>query len=63
MSGGGNANQTVTSSAPSFQIVGNAWANPLANLGGNPIKAYVVSQEVTTSQELDRNHIKNATFH
>lgn len=67
-SGGGsisssnNATQTVTSSAPSFQIVGNAGANPLANLGGNPIKAYVVSQEVTTSQELDRNHIKNATF-
>lgn len=67
--GGGNnstppssLNQTVTSSAPSFQIVGNAGANPLANLGGNPIKAYVVSQEVTTSQELDRNHIKNATF-
>lgn len=61
MSSGG-ATQTVTSSAPSFQIVGNAGANPLANLGGNPIKAYVVSQEVTTSQELDRNHIKNATF-
>lgn len=67
--GGGNnstppssLNQTVTSSAPSFQIVGNAGANPLANLGGNLIKAYVVSQEVTTSQELDRNHIKNATF-
>jgi len=60
--GGGSANQTITSSAPSFQIVGNAGANPLANLGGNPIKAYVVSSEVTTGQELDRNHIKNATF-
>ena len=67
--GGGNnsappstAGQTVTSSAPSFQIVGNAGANPLAGLGGAPIKAYVVSAEVTTSQQLDRNHIKNATF-
>jgi len=62
--GGGNdtATQTVTSSAPSFQIVGNAGTNPLGGLGGAPIKAYVVSSEVTTSQQLDRNHIKNATF-
>ena len=61
--GGGNtATQQVTSSAPSFQIVGNAGANPLAGLGGAPIKAYVVSAEVTTSQQLDRNHVKNATF-
>ena len=57
-----NAGQTVTSSAPSFQIVGNAGANPLAGLGGAPIKAYVVSAEVTTSQQLDRNHVKTATF-
>lgn len=67
--GGGNNSappsgltQPVTSSAPSFQIVGNAGANPLAGLGGAPIKAYVVSAEVTTSQQLDRNHVKNATF-
>ena len=57
-----NAGQTVTSSAPSFQIVGNSGTNPLAGLGGAPIKAYVVSAEVTTSQQLDRNHVKNATF-
>jgi hypothetical protein len=57
-----NANQNVTSSAPSFQIVGNSGTNPLAGLGGAPIKAYVVSAEVTTSQQLDRNHVKNATF-
>lgn len=64
MGGGGNdtATQTVTSSAPSFQIVGNAGTNPLGGLGGAPIKAYVVSSEVTTGQQLDRNHIKNATF-
>lgn len=60
--GGGGASQTVTSSAPSFQIVGNAGTNPLSGLGGAPIKAYVVSSEVTTSQQLDRNHVKNATF-
>jgi hypothetical protein len=67
--GGGNnsappspATQNVTSSAPSFQIVGNSGTNPLAGLGGAPIKAYVVSAEVTTSQQLDRNHVKNATF-
>jgi len=59
---GSGATQTVTSSAPTFQIVGNAGANPLGGLGGAPIKAYVVSSEVTTGQQLDRNHIKNATF-
>jgi hypothetical protein len=49
--------------APSFNIVGNAQAtNPLAGLGSSPIKAYVVSGEVTTAQSLDRQKVYSATF-
>lgn len=48
---------------PNFNIVGNAQAtNPLAGLGNQPIQAYVVSGEVTTAQNLDRNRINYATF-
>lgn len=48
--------------APSFNIVGNSGINQLAELGGQPIQAYVVSGEVTSAQALDRNRIQNATF-
>jgi len=59
--GGGGATSSVIS--PNFNIVGNAQAtNPLAGLGGQPIQAYVVSGEVTTAQNLDRNRINYATF-
>jgi hypothetical protein len=49
-------------SAPNFNIVGNSGINQLAELGGQPIQAYVVSGEVTSAQALDRNRIQNATF-
>ena len=55
-SGGGGA------TAPNFNIVGNSGMNQLAELGGQPIQAYVVSGEVTSAQALDRNRIQNATF-
>ena len=48
--------------APNFNIVGNSGINQLAELGGQPIQAYVVSGEVTSAQSLDRNRIQNATF-
>ena len=48
--------------APNFNIVGNSGINQLAELGGQPIQAYVVSGEVTSAQALDRNRIQNATF-
>lgn len=58
-----NANISGGAVAPNFNVVGNAQAqNPLANLGQNPIKAYVVSGEVTTAQSLDRNKVYSATF-
>ena len=47
---------------PNFNIVGNAGANPLAQLGNAPLQAYVVSGEVTSAQSLDRNRIKSATL-
>ena len=55
-----SSNSIIT---PNFNIVGNAQAtNPLSGLGGQPIQAYVVSGEVTTAQNLDRNRINYATF-
>ena len=68
--GGGSAGVSAPTSgaggsviSPNFNIVGNAQAtNPLAGLGGQPIQAYVVSGEVTTAQNLDRNRINYATF-
>lgn len=57
---GGAASNVIT---PNFNIVGNAQAtNPLTGLGNQPIQAYVVSGEVTTAQNLDRNRINYATF-
>lgn len=58
--GGGGGGGGV--SAPNFNIVGNSGINQLAELGGQPIQAYVVSGEVTSAQALDRNRIQNATF-
>jgi hypothetical protein len=51
---------------PAFNVVGASPVNQLAQrLGDNqnvPIKAYVVSGEVSTAQALDRNIIKSATL-
>ena len=60
--GGGSMGGGGTPAAPNFNIVGNSGINQLAELGGQPIQAYVVSGEVTSAQALDRNRIQNATF-
>lgn len=58
--GGGGTGGAVT---PQFNIVGNSQAtNPLTGLGSQPIKAFVVSGEVTTAQSLDRQKVYSATF-
>lgn len=60
ISGGGGTN-----AAPSFNVVGNAGVNQIANtLGGGqpPIQAYVVANNVTTQQSLDRNIVSNASL-
>jgi hypothetical protein len=69
--GGGGAGSVSTPSStaaassittPEFNIVGGNTANQLAGLGQQPVQAYVVSNEVTTAQSLDRNRVQNATL-
>jgi hypothetical protein len=71
-SGGGGSSPAITNtiSQPStpaqFNIVGQSNLNQLAqSIGGQfqqPIRAYVVGQDVTTSQQLQRQRVKTATF-
>ena len=64
-SGGGGSGGRAPS-PPSFNIVGNSSDNQLAtSLGGQEdpvIKTYVVSEDVTTAQSLDRNRVNTATL-
>jgi len=64
--GGGGEGGTTAPAAPSFNVVGASATNQLAQTIGNkeqqPIKAYVVSNEVTTQQGLDRNIVKSASI-
>ena len=52
--------------APQFNIVGQSGTNQLAqSIGGQfdqPIRAYVVGGDVTTSQQLQRQRVRTATF-
>jgi len=52
--------------APSFNVVGASSTNQLAQTIGNqqqqPIKAYVVANDVTTQQSLDRNIVSSASI-
>ena len=57
--GGGAGGEAV---APQFNVVGDSGVNQLAQLQQQPVQAYVVSGEVTTSQALDRNRVENATL-
>ncbi len=69
---GGNSNVSATGSfsasapaeatPPSFNIVGATATNQIANLLSNqePIKAFVVSQDVTTAQSLERNIVEGS---
>ena len=57
----------TTPSAPAqFNVVGQSGVNQLAqSIGGQfeqPIRAYVVGQDVTTAQQLERQRVKTATF-
>ena len=57
---------TVSSLPPAFNVVGASDTNQLATaIGGQqqqPIQAYVVSNDVTTAQEMDRNIVKGASI-
>ena len=59
---GGNTPTATAPRTPSFDII---QAQPQMQLGAlqqQPVKAYVVSGEVSTAQALDRNRVRNATF-
>lgn len=69
--GGGGATPsasgfTAAAQAPSFNVIGGGAQNQLAGLLADqtqkPVKAYVVSNEVTTAQSLDRNIVESATL-
>jgi hypothetical protein len=68
--GGGGSIQTpqvpTGSAPPAFNVVGTSGSNQLAGAIATqqqqPVKAFVVSNDVTTAQELDRNIVSGATI-
>ncbi len=52
------------SQAPAFNIVGQSGANQIADVVASqaPVKAYVVANDVTTAQSLERNIVEGATL-
>jgi hypothetical protein len=65
-SGGGGATGATAPTPPSFNVVGASGTNQLAQSIGaqqqQPIQAYVVANNVTTAQSLQRNIIESATI-
>ena len=63
---GGGVGSAPTSQPPAFNVVGAGSTNQLAEaIGGQsqqPIKTYVVANDVTTSQSLDRNIVDGASI-
>jgi hypothetical protein len=55
---------TISTSPPQFSTVGASGTNQLAELLGNqpPPRAFVVSGDVSTAQELDRNIVSSASL-
>lgn len=67
LSGGGTTETSggATETPPAFNLVGASGVNQIQDSLQNeqqPIKAFVVSQDVTTAQELDRNIIESASI-
>lgn len=63
---GGGGGGAAAPAAPSFNVVGasaqNQLAEAIAGTESQPVKAYVVSSDVTTAQELDRKIIEGASI-
>ncbi len=59
LGGGGEAGEAGEVQAPDFNVVGaggvSQLATTLAGVTGQPLKAFVVSKEITSAQELERN--------
>lgn len=64
--GGGSAPSASAPQAPAFNVVGASPENQLAEVLGDqqkqPVKAYVVSDEVTNAQAMDRKIVKGASI-
>ncbi|CAB4148595.1 hypothetical protein UFOVP531_12 [uncultured Caudovirales phage] len=64
--GGGSAPSAPAMAAPSFNVIGQGGANQIAqSIAGQeqqPLQAFVVANDVTTSQSLSRNIVNNASM-
>ena len=62
--GGGGGTSPTPATAPTFNVVGNTGVNQIEQSLGSqqPVQAYVVANNVTTAQSLDRNIINNASL-
>lgn len=64
--GGGEGGDTGEVEAPDFNVVGaggvSQLATTLAGVTRQPLKAFVVSKEITSAQELERNITNNASL-
>ena len=65
-SGGGGSTPSTPPAPPSFNIVGASGTNQLADaIGGQtqqPVQAFVVANDVTSAQSLDRNIVEGASL-
>ena len=64
--GGSTGGGATISQPPAFNVVGASSTNQLADAIGSqskePVKAYVVSNDVTTAQSMDRNIVSGASI-
>ena len=64
--GGATGGGATISQPPAFNVVGASSTNQLADAIGSqsqePVKAYVVSNDVTTAQSMDRNIVNGASI-
>ena len=65
LGGGGDSGDAGEVQAPDFNVVGvggvSQLATTLAGVTGQPLKAFVVSKEITSAQELERNITNTAS--
>jgi hypothetical protein len=62
--GGAGGGGSAPTAAPQFNVIGNSGVNQIAQTLGQqqPVQAYVVANNVTTAQSLNRNIIRNASI-
>jgi hypothetical protein len=62
--GGGGGGESTAPAPPQFNVVGGSTANQLAGTLGaqQPVQAFVVANQVTSQQSMDRNIVNNASI-